>query len=65
LVAEYLDRTVPAHNQVQMTAEEIETGFEEIADLLPAEVPPLSDSAVSRDSFYTREDDWNRPSSRI
>jgi hypothetical protein len=60
LVTEYLFRTVPAHNQGQMTAEEIEKGFEEIADLLPAGIPPLSDAATSRESMYTREDDWNR-----
>jgi len=60
LVTEYLYRTVPAHIEGQMTAEEIERGFEEIADLLPADVLPLSDSAISRGSIYTREDDWNR-----
>jgi hypothetical protein len=60
LVAEYLYRTVPAPDLGQMTAEEIERGFEEIADLLPADVPPLSDSAISRESIYTREDNWNR-----
>jgi len=60
LVTEYLYRTVPAPDRRQMTAEEIERGFEEIADLLPEGIPPLSGAAASRDSIYTREDDWNR-----
>ena len=60
VVAEYLYRTVPISNQSRLTAEEIEKGFEEIADLVPADLPPLSDAATRRDSMYTREDDWNR-----
>ena len=60
LVTEYLYRTVPASGHPQITAEEIERGFEEIADLLPADTPLLSGAATSRDSIYTREDDWNR-----
>jgi len=60
LVTEYLYRTVPAPGQRQITAAEIERGFEEIADLLPSDIPLLSDAATSRDSIYTREDDWNR-----
>ena len=56
LVTEYLYRTVPVSHERQLAAEEIERGLDEIADLLP----PLSDSATSRDSIYTREDDWNR-----
>ncbi len=60
LVTEYLCRTVPLNNQRQLAAEEIEREIDEIADLLPADVPPLSNAATSRDSIYTREDDWNR-----
>jgi hypothetical protein len=56
LVAEYPYRTVPVDDQRQLTAEEIDRGLDEIADLLP----PLSDAATSRASTYTREDDWNR-----
>jgi hypothetical protein len=58
-------RTVPAPDRRQVTAEETERGFEEIADLLPAGIAPLSDAAIGRDGIYTREDDWDRPSSRI
>jgi hypothetical protein len=48
-----------------MTAEDIERGFEKIADLLPTALPPLPDDATSRENIYTREDDWDRPSGRI
>jgi hypothetical protein len=40
--------------------EEIDRGFEEAANLIPEGVPPLSDKAISRESIYTLEDDWNR-----
>jgi hypothetical protein len=65
LATEYLYRTVPAPDRRQVTAEEIEKAFEEIADLRPAGIPPLSDAATSRESIYTREDDWDRLSGRI
>ena len=42
-----------------LTAEEFEKAFDEIAEMVPADVPPLSDAALSRESIYTREDDWN------
>jgi hypothetical protein len=42
-----------------LTAEEFDKTFDEIADLIPENVPPLSDAALSRESIYTREDDWN------
>jgi hypothetical protein len=42
------------------SAEEFERTFEEIADMIPDDVPPLSDEALSRESIYTREDEWNR-----
>jgi hypothetical protein len=60
LVTEYLYRAVPINNQRQLTAEEIERELDDIADLLPADVPPLSSAATSRASIYTREDGWNR-----
>ena len=42
-----------------LTAEEFDKTFDEIADLIPENVPPLSDAALSRESIYTREDYWN------
>jgi hypothetical protein len=47
-------RTEPA-----LTAEEFEKVFDEIAEMIPEDVPLLSDEALSRESIYTREDDWN------
>ena len=44
----------------QLSAEEFDKAFEEIADMIPESVPPLSDEALSRESIYTREDEWNR-----
>ncbi len=44
----------------ELSAEEVDRGLEEAADLIPEGIPPLSDKAMSRESIYTREDDWNR-----
>ena len=41
------------------TAEEFDKALDEIADLIPEDIPPLSDAALSRESIYSREDDWN------
>jgi hypothetical protein len=41
-----------------ITAEEFEKGFDEIAEMIPADAL-LSDEALSRQSIYTREDEWN------
>lgn len=47
-------------NAAGLTADQIDQTFEDIADMLPAGVPVLSDEAVSRKSIYTREDDWRQ-----
>lgn len=44
----------------QMSAEEFDRAFDEIADTIPAGIPPFSDEALSRESIYTREDEWNQ-----
>jgi len=41
-----------------LSAEEFDKAFDEIADMIPEDAPPLSD-ALSRESIYTREDEWN------
>jgi hypothetical protein len=46
--------------QPQLSAEEFDRAFDEIADMIPEGIPPLSDEAMSRDSIYTREDEWNQ-----
>jgi len=60
VVKAYLYHAPPEHSPKQLTAEEVDRRFEEAADLIPDGIPPLSDEAVSRESIYTREDDWNR-----
>jgi len=60
IVTAYLYHAPPARTAKQLTAEELDRALEEAADLIPAGVPPLSDEAMSRESIYTREDDWNR-----
>jgi hypothetical protein len=39
---------------------ELDSAFEEAADLIPTGIPSLSDEAISRESIYTREDEWNK-----
>ena len=46
--------------QPQLTAEEFDQAFDEIADTNPEGIPPLSDEALRRESIYTREDEWNQ-----
>jgi hypothetical protein len=41
----------------QLSAEEWEKEFEAWLDVLPP-LPTLSDEAISRESIYTREDEW-------
>jgi hypothetical protein len=44
------------HSQ-NLGAEQWEKEFEEWLDSLPS-IPTLSDEAISRESIYTREDEW-------
>jgi hypothetical protein len=53
-------RIISADPQVkpdQFSAERWEKEFEEWLDSLPS-LPTLSDEAISRESIYTREDEW-------
>ena len=52
----------PELDQRKLSAEELDSVFEEIADLIPTGTPSLSDEALSRESIYTREDEWNKNS---
>jgi hypothetical protein len=47
----------PPVKQDQFSAEQWEKEFEEWLDSLPS-LPTLSDEAISRESIYTREDEW-------
>ena len=44
--------------QQQLSPEDFEKAFEEIADMISESVPPISDAALSRENIYTREDEW-------
>jgi hypothetical protein len=46
--------------QQQLCPEDFDRAFEEIADMLPEGIPAVLDEALSRESIYTREDEWNR-----
>src|SRR5689334_14733730 len=59
IVKAYLYHAPPQRSPKHLTAEEVDRGLEEAADLIPESIPPLSDEAMSRESIYTREDDWN------
>lgn len=62
IVEEYLvhrAQTAPEATK-QLTAEELDRALEEAADLIPEDIPPLSNEAMSRETIYTCEDDWNR-----
>jgi hypothetical protein len=55
-VLQIITATPDAESQ-QVTDEVWEKEFDEWLDSLPA-LPPLSDEAISRESIYTREDEW-------
>jgi hypothetical protein len=42
----------------QLRGADLERAFEELADLIPENVPPIPDDALSREGIYTREDKW-------
>ena len=49
--------SAPQINEQQFSADQWEKEFSEWLDNLPT-LPTLSDEALSRESIYTREDDW-------
>ena len=60
IVKRYLYRLQSSAPQKRLSAEEIDREFESGRRPYPEGIPPLSDEAMSRESIYTREDDWNR-----
>lgn len=60
VVKAYLYHAIPGRNQKLLTVDEIDEAFDEAAGFIPEGVPALSEEAMSRESIYTREDDWNR-----
>jgi hypothetical protein len=39
-----------------LTAEEFDEAFDEIADMIPENLPPLSDTALGRENLYDGDD---------
>ena len=58
-VKELLDKTDRPSESFKISGAEFDKVLEEIADMIPEGIPPLSDEALRRDSAYTREDEWN------
>ncbi len=56
-IRDYLIEHAPVVETCPMSAKEIDEALEELAASIPA-VPPLSEQAMSRESIYTREDEW-------
>jgi hypothetical protein len=50
----------PVRAMSKLSAEEVDKALEEAADLIPEGIQPLCDASMSRNSIYTREDDWDR-----
>ena len=48
--------------ELKPTGEELDRALEEVADLIPSGIQSPPDEALSRESIYTREDEWNQNS---
>jgi len=59
LIKSYLQHA-PYRGPRGISEPDVNLAFDEAADLIPEGIPPLSDEAMSRESIYMREDDWNR-----
>lgn len=44
-------------SEPQLRGEEMERAFEELADLVPSSVPPVSSESLRREYMYSREDE--------
>ena len=60
LIKTYLYRQPPLRPPAQQSAAEILKWLDDLADVVPLDLPPLSDQAMSRESIYSHEEDWNR-----
>jgi hypothetical protein len=60
IVKAYLSDFGPIRPRQDTPPDQIDRGFEEAADFIPEGIRPLSDESISRETIYSREDDWNR-----
>lgn len=44
--------------QSRLSADELAQAFEELADMVPESVPPISAESLRRRNMYSREDEW-------
>jgi hypothetical protein len=58
--AHLLDQVPAPPRPEQLTPEDIDKAFEEIADIIPEGIPPISDEMLRHENIYTREDEWHR-----
>jgi hypothetical protein len=42
----------------QLSPDDFEKAFEEMAEMIPENIPAIPDEALTRESIYTREDEW-------
>jgi hypothetical protein len=42
----------------QLSPEDFEKAFEQMAEMVPESVPAIPGEALTRESIYTREDEW-------
>ena len=60
VLKERLYQSWPAPDSSWNSPEGFNTWLANVTALIPAATPSLSDAAMSRESIYSREDDWNR-----
>jgi hypothetical protein len=58
--AHLLDQVTAPARPEQLTPEDMDKAFEEMADMIPENIPPISDEMLRRENIYAREDEWNR-----
>lgn len=56
-VLQVLTSSDTSGSQQQLSGEAIEQALEDLADLIPEFIPPLSADSLSRTQMYSREDD--------
>lgn len=50
--------SAPRDPRQDLSPDALDRAFEELADMVPDNVPDMPDEALSREGIYTREDEW-------
>lgn len=56
-VLQIIDPSSAERSEPQLRGEDMERAFEELADLVPSSVPPVSSESLRREYMYSREDE--------